>query len=46
MTRNPRAARAVRGRLPAPIGASALALMVLAMSREPCRRRLGGRSQR
>jgi Ca2+-binding RTX toxin-like protein len=32
MTRNPRAARAVRGRWPAPIGASALALVVLAMT--------------
>jgi hypothetical protein len=35
MTRNPRAERAVRGRLPAPIGASALALMVLAMTASP-----------
>ena len=35
MTRNSRAARAVRGRLPAPIGASALALMVLAISASP-----------
>jgi Ca2+-binding RTX toxin-like protein len=32
MTRNPRAARAVRRRLPAPIGASALALVVLALT--------------
>jgi len=32
MTRNPRAARAVRGRLPAPIGASGLALVLLAMT--------------
>ena len=35
MTRNSRAARAVRGRLPAPIGASALALIVLAMAASP-----------
>ena len=32
MTRNPRAARAVRGRLAAPFGATALALVVLAMT--------------
>ena len=35
MNRNPRAARAVRGRLPAPIGASALAFVVLAMTASP-----------